>query len=283
MWQDPDIRAALDQRPEKHQLFVVIGTSVMEVGRDWDADWGIIEPSSMRAIIQFAGRIQRHRRQAPGRENIVILSHNIRALRGERPAYSRPGFEDASHCLPEHDLRKLLPPEDYRAINALPRILEESKGNALAALEHARLWDALMKTQDLTKNARPIAASWWRFSLTWSGYLQRRTPFRHSRPEATLFLHMADEESEPAFVYRTEAGPLKEDGPCSEDAEVAQGVTAWVNVDYRQTLLALADTLALEIEQVGERFAEVRLPVDDDEDSLTDWRYHPWLGVYRAL
>ena len=283
VWQDPDVRAALDARPEKHHLFVVLGTSVIEVGRDWDADWGIIEPSSMRAIIQFAGRIQRHRRHAPDCENIVILSHNIRALCGERPAYCRPGFEDSAHPLPEHGLRELLPPEDYRTINALPRILEKSEGNALAALEHDRLWDALMKKTDPKKSQKPSAACWWRLSLTWSGYLQRQTPFRHSRPEATLFLHMADEESEPAFVYRTEAGLLKEDGPRYEDIEVARGVTAWGNVDYRQTLLALADTLALEIEQVGERFAEIRLPVDDNEDSLTDWLYHPWLGVYRAL
>ncbi|EMN5860287.1 type I-F CRISPR-associated helicase Cas3f [Pluralibacter gergoviae] len=283
VWQDPEVRAALDARPEKHHLFVVLGTSVIEVGRDWDADWGIVEPSSMRAIIQFAGRIQRHRRRVAGSENIVILSHNIRALCGERPAYCRPGFEDNAHPLPEHDLRELLPPEDYRTINALPRILEKSEGNALAALEHDCLQDALMKKTDPKKNQKPSAACWWRLSLTWSGYLQRRTPFRHSRPEAALFLHMADEESEPAFVYRTEAGLLKEDGPRYEDIEVARGVTAWGNVDYRQTLLALADTLALEIELVGERFAEIRLPVDDNEDSLTDWLYHPWLGVYRAL
>lgn len=283
VWQDPEVRAALDQHPEKHHLFVVLGTSVIEVGRDWDADWGIIEPSSMRAIIQFAGRIQRHRRRVPGSENIVILSHNIRALRGEQPAYCRPGFEDATHRLTEYDLRELLPPKDYRAINALPRILAQSNDNALVRLEHEHLWDALMKTQDLTKNARPIAASWWRFSLTWSGYLQRRTPFRYARPEAALFLHMADEEGEPAFMYRTDGGQLKEDGPRYQDVELAQGVAAWGEVDYRQTLLALAEAMMLEVTQVGERFAEIRLPVDNDEDALTDWLYHPWLGVYRAL
>jgi CRISPR-associated endonuclease/helicase Cas3 len=54
IWQLPDVKQALTS-PEQHHLFVVLGTSVLEVGRDFDADWGIIEPSSMRSLIQFAG------------------------------------------------------------------------------------------------------------------------------------------------------------------------------------------------------------------------------------
>jgi CRISPR-associated endonuclease/helicase Cas3 len=54
VWQLPEVKQALTS-PEQHHLFVVLGTSVLEVGRDFDADWGIIEPSSMRSLIQFAG------------------------------------------------------------------------------------------------------------------------------------------------------------------------------------------------------------------------------------
>ncbi|WP_297198886.1 type I-F CRISPR-associated helicase Cas3f [uncultured Pluralibacter sp.] len=283
IWQDPDVMAALADRPEKHHLFVVLGTSVMEVGRDWDADWGIIEPSSMRSIIQFSGRVQRHRQRLPNAENIVILSQNIRALRGERPAFCKPGFEDSRHRFSGHDMRKLLPASGYQAINALPRILPLSKGNPLAALEHTRLQHALLQPQDYAKNEKPTAASWWRLPLTWNGYLQRRTPFRASQIEATLFLHMQEEDSEPRFFYRTASGHLKEDCPCYEPVTAAGGVAPWGEVDYRQALLELSDKLELDIAQVGGRFAEVRLPVSGDEDSLSDWSYHPWLGVYRAL
>lgn len=47
IWQLPEVKQALASQ-EQHHLFVVLGTSVLEVGRDFDADWGIIEPSSMR-------------------------------------------------------------------------------------------------------------------------------------------------------------------------------------------------------------------------------------------
>jgi len=66
---------------------VVLATSVAEVGRDHDYDWAIAEPSSMRSIIQIAGRIQRHRKQAPEIENLYILAKNHKALKGKEIAY----------------------------------------------------------------------------------------------------------------------------------------------------------------------------------------------------
>jgi CRISPR-associated endonuclease/helicase Cas3 len=147
LWQHPAIEKALRRRPEKHHLFVVLGTSVMEVGRDWDASWGIIEPSSMRSIIQFSGRIQRHRRQVPDSENLAILSHNIRALRNQSPVFCKPGFENQDTLLASHDLRELLPPQDYQTINALARILPANGENKLALLEHQRLNDELCNTK----------------------------------------------------------------------------------------------------------------------------------------
>src|SRR5699024_5957807 len=51
-----DIRRHLDASPEPDQLFIVLGSPVTEVGRDHDYDWAVVEPSSMRSIIQLAGR-----------------------------------------------------------------------------------------------------------------------------------------------------------------------------------------------------------------------------------
>jgi CRISPR-associated endonuclease/helicase Cas3 len=39
----------------------VLGSPVTEVGRDHDYDWAVVEPSSMRSLIQLAGRVRRHR------------------------------------------------------------------------------------------------------------------------------------------------------------------------------------------------------------------------------
>ncbi|MFA5495948.1 MAG: type I-F CRISPR-associated helicase Cas3f, partial [Porticoccaceae bacterium] len=57
----PEIRSALDTRKEEDHLFIVLGSPVTEVGRDHDYDWAVVEPSSMRSLIQLAGRIRRHR------------------------------------------------------------------------------------------------------------------------------------------------------------------------------------------------------------------------------
>jgi len=57
----PALRALIDSHPEPHHLFIVLGSPVTEVGRDHDYDWAVVEPSSMRSLIQLAGRVRRHR------------------------------------------------------------------------------------------------------------------------------------------------------------------------------------------------------------------------------
>jgi CRISPR-associated endonuclease/helicase Cas3 len=284
LWQQTQVVTAL-RAPQKHHLFVVLGTSVIEVGRDWDADWGIIEPSSMRSIIQFAGRIQRHRQRGSEHENITLLRRNIRALKNECVAFHKPGFETTTHLLPDHDLQALIPERDVQAVNAIPRILPGDGQNKLAALEHRRLWDTLLNS----KTKEVIAALWWRKTeagdnaMTWHSWLQRKTPFRRSQPEQMFFLHMADEEYKPAFMLRADDGSLKKAGNFRlQTLSVASGVSHWGTVDYREALLNLAEKQGLEIEKVGQLYGEIRLR-ESEEGAVEDWLYHPWLGVFRAL
>ena len=277
VWQLPEVKQALTS-PEQHHLFVVLGTSVLEVGRDFDADWGIIEPSSMRSLIQFAGRIQRHRQIVPESENLVILERNVRALRGEKIAYCRPGFETEHHLLPHHDLHELLSEEGYRTLNAIPRIVENLPGNALAALEHARLRAALLGGGD---KSDVVAASWWRLPLTWNGELQRRTPFRRTSPQDTFFLSMEEEGDEPEFCLMQDNGVLKPAGGfCEQALSMADGVEPWVAIDYAEVLQALAETKQIELDAVSRRYGEMTLRVSREEET-EQWLYHPVLGVFR--
>lgn len=277
VWQLPEGKQALTSS-EQHHLFVVLGTSVLEVGRDFDADWGIIEPSSMRSLIQFAGRIQRHRQIAPESENLVILDRNVRALRGEKVAYCRPGFETEHHLLPHHDLHELLSEEGYRTLNAIPRIAEGIPGNALAALEHARLRAALLDGGD---KSDAVAALWWRRPLTWNGELQKRTPFRQASPQASFFLRLEEEGDEPEFCLMQENGVLKPAGRfCKQPLSVADGVEPWIAIDYAEVLQALADMKQLELAAVSRRYGEITLRVTREEET-EQWLYHPVLGVFR--
>src|SRR5690606_4876948 len=77
-----EIRQALENNEEQHQIFVVLGSPVTEVGRDHDYDWAIVEPSSMRSLIQLAGRVQRHRQKPCETPNIFIFDTNLRHFSG---------------------------------------------------------------------------------------------------------------------------------------------------------------------------------------------------------
>ncbi|MFA1646158.1 MAG: type I-F CRISPR-associated helicase Cas3f, partial [Enterobacteriaceae bacterium] len=139
IYDQPEVAAALKQ-PEEHHIFIVLATSVAEVGRDWDLDWAIAEPSSMRSLIQLAGRIQRHRQQLSDVPNLLILSRNIRSMmQPERqPAYCKPGYETDRFMLLSHDnrplrdMRELVEPRHIEEISSIPRL--DRCGSALADL-----------------------------------------------------------------------------------------------------------------------------------------------------
>ncbi len=286
LWQQPEIAEAINHHSARHHLFVVLATSVVEVGRDWDADWGMIEPSSMRSLIQFAGRIQRHRQRAPQQANMLILSKNIRAMQRKTSAYCKPGFETTRFQLASHDLNELLAVEQYRFINAVPRILDVKDKftpgvpfQNLAVLEHVRLREELLgRTEQY-----PVAAHWWRLPVNWSGELQRRTPFRLSQAESQFFVRMEDEFDEPKFMFRDEsAAGWKASELFSEPVplEMAPGVKAWLNTDYAQVLLALAEAQDKELGLISERYGEINLRKDEEGEG---WLWHPVLGVFRDL
>lgn len=80
-------------------VFIVATTPVIEVGRDYDFDWCILEPSSDMSIIQSAGRVLRHRFIAmPDEPNVILMGGSIRAIlrdhAGAEPyGYPGPGFQ----------------------------------------------------------------------------------------------------------------------------------------------------------------------------------------------
>jgi len=82
---------------KKNIIFILVATSVEEVDRDHDFDWCIIEPSSLRSVVQMAGRVHRHRSRKTDIKqfNINILQYNINYL--NHPQYEQcfvaPGIE----------------------------------------------------------------------------------------------------------------------------------------------------------------------------------------------
>lgn len=289
LWQVSEVQQALAAHPQQHHLFVVLATSVAEVGRDHDYDWAIAEPSSMRSLIQLAGRVQRHRqREIPENEtNLLILQQNIRALKppnGERPAYCMPGFENKKFMLASHDLRELLTDDQYRTISAIPRIQERADAEKrppftnFVDLEHRRLWQELQGIG--REEGDYFAALWWREEMSWCGELQRRKPFRKSQPEALHYLLIEDEGDEPRF-YMLDSGAAgrKQSAIDTADApSLAAGISAWISTDYQQVYQQLADKLGMELVEVSMKFGEISLREEGEER----WCFDPLLGVFQT-
>lgn len=274
------IRSALERFPENDQLFVVIASPVAEVGRDHDYDWAIVEPSSVRSIIQLAGRIRRHRAGPWERPNIFVFNRNIRSVEGKGVAYCRPGFENEVHRLATHDLSELLPDTQLNPLTSASRILERAElqpDRNLADLEHRRL-RALMLAEG---EPHPVS-QWWTTRAHLFGGLQREQEFRKGAVEKTFALLPDEDDDTVVHLHRNEKGQWV--GPLDhllDTPEVTFGprVSTWATPVYAEALSELADEKEMTLRDCAERFGVVELEVR--EGSTQGWHYHPWLGFWR--
>lgn len=86
-------------------IFVVVTSSLMEVGRDYDFDWCVLEPCSTTSAIQSGGRVRRHRKAQYGKPNVFLMPLSIQCMINPRKAWrgmSEHGYEPAARPLPEH-------------------------------------------------------------------------------------------------------------------------------------------------------------------------------------
>lgn len=301
LWQQAEISRALAQYPQGNHLFVVLATSVAEVGRDHDYDWAIAEPSSMRSLIQLAGRIQRHRQQPASSDNLLILSQNYKALKAvtnrdgkRKPAYCQPGFERDDLLLKHHDLQQILPVEYFQNISALPRIsqpkLVESKlYSDLVVFEHLALLQSVFPQPENWPSGSggwptDYAARWWDHHATWSAELQRRKPFRKSSPDEPYCLMLSEEDKEPVFTRINDAvWPLEyieAENFVTESWQPTQGNHAWFTLDALSVYQQRAEQMGLTLEEVSKQFGEIRLRVKQNAEK---WHYHPVLGIFQNL
>lgn len=302
----PEIRACIDKHPEQQQIFVVLGSPVTEVGRDHDYDWAIVEPSSLRSLIQLAGRVQRHRRKVVELPNIYIfeknLGHFYRRDKSGRPGavFLKPGFEEnnsdpsSPFRLTSHNLNKLLREEDYRIISACPRIRPAQtgcnpKGN-LADLEHARLMDCLLPTNrakaprgQKPQGARINAATNWQVpatSLTWA--MPQHQPFRENTMKEETLVFLPDDDEEQLEIKRIHAQAQRGKGAVytSEESRVTRyeldfgrGVSAWGQFDLMALLVEQAEVQGKSLWDCGTQMTTVEVP-----ESNEGWRWNPLLG-----
>ncbi|MCO3809574.1 type I-F CRISPR-associated helicase Cas3, partial [Pseudomonas aeruginosa] len=273
----PTLAKALQASTERDHLFVVLASPVAEVGRDHDYDWAIVEPSSMRSIIQLAGRIRRHRSGFSGEANLYLLSRNIRSLEGQNPAFQRPGFETPDFPLDSHDLHDLLDPALLARIDASPRIVEPFPlfpRSRLVDLEHRRL-RALMLA-DAPPTSLLGVPLWWQTPASLSGALQTSQPFRAGAKERCYALLPDEDDEERLHFSRYEEGTWSNQDNLLRNLDLTYGsrIHTWGTVNYREELVAMAGREDLDLRQCAMRYGEVRL-----QENTQGWSYHPYLGV----
>ncbi|MCB5362672.1 type I-F CRISPR-associated helicase Cas3 [Pusillimonas sp. CC-YST705] len=297
----PDIRAHIDSHAEKNHIFIVLASPVCEVGRDWDADWAVAEPSSMRALIQLAGRVQRHRSKQSENPNVLIFDTNLKHFRpfkgspDKTPAcFVRPGFEKEGAPLTcpfrllTHRLGKLMRPTEHDNISSLPRI--QTAENTLQSqrylsdLEHARMQDAMLP-RELVKAGRNLnAASAWLYpQAALSGVLPQQQPFRANSMKTESLVFLPDEDSGELRVHRIEPDKSRrgKDIYISDHHRLhtlpllcGPAISPWGKFDLMDLLEEQAEHLGLSLEDCAKRFATVEVP-----QSIQGWRYHPWMGL----
>lgn len=287
------IKSIVENYTENNHIFVVLATAVAEVGRDHDYDWAVVEPSSMRSIIQLAGRVQRHRQQVPSSENIHILSKNFKGLKGKFPCFEKPGFESVKLGYASRDLGELLELDEFDVINAIARIqtpntlslTEESppRFKSFNGLEHVAQTLRLVGNV----NQRDHAAQWWNNETTWCGELQKLQPFRNSsaNDDFNLKYTRTGKAVWQKKVYQTSPSQFENTTDIAKHAEhlaIGSGNVVWGEFQLKNEIEKLVTSLSDSEERLMEKFTHLSLS-KLDENSAEQWQCHPMLGVYKIL
>ncbi|MDY0251384.1 MAG: type I-F CRISPR-associated helicase Cas3f [Pseudomonas sp.] len=285
-WPPKNLQNTIKKTAGKNQLFIVLASPVAEVGRDHDYDWAIIEPSSMRSIIQIAGRVLRHRDQAPEQENILLINQNIKQLKGSERCFNQPGFEveNLKLKLVKHTLREILQESQYQSINAVERVVKSKQPplENLVALEHQALLEKLFKNPDSAK-------LWWKEQAHWCGVLQHLQVFRKSAKDEALYLLYKNNEL--TWVWKNEAtyppkmGALSGSGiSIKEDPFIvpAEGISFWFDLNPHSIYAELANDFNISDEETSQRFGELRL-VSYNRNDINEYKYFSNLGIYQEV
>lgn len=262
------IREHIEKSDAKNIVFIVVSTPVEEVGRDHDFDWAVVEPSSLRSIIQLAGRVRRHRSGKVESPNVALMQYNLRSIKNvcSQPAYCQPGYESNKFKLDTHNLIELLNEEEVaKKIDAVPRIRKPQtllKHKKLADLEHKVISHLLTNYDQHGPETLQgyLEQCWYLTALP-----QVLTPFRKNEPSINLYLIFDDDEYH--FVEKNNEGkPVNRDNIYNikyVNCENTGSDRFWLNRDYKNCLKNLVKRNAeLDIKKAGLRYGEINIPLN---------------------
>lgn len=280
---------------DRHHIFIVLASPVAEVGRDHDYDWAIVEPSSVRSMIQLAGRVRRHRFNEIDTPNIAVWTQNVRALNHKAPAYIRPGFEGRVNAfkLVSHDLPDLLQLDELNGFRSTLRITERSRlrpKHSFTDLEHARLRHLLLPSEPAETSNHAVrsltASDWWtRQYATYSYLSQQWKPFRQQNGERTTVIFSAESLDEELLLHEVQefqrgktAFVKVEDSKLirlPHDTFKSDWIRPWAVSDLNTLLSDIHDEGSTSLQTTMAQFTRIDL-----YQSTKKWLYHLYLGLF---
>lgn len=195
-----ETQKVLETTSKENIIFIVIGSPVTEVGRDHDYDWAVIEPSSIRSIIQICGRVKRHRQYYQAKKsNVHVLDQNIASYKhslgmSDCP-FSYPGPQDKRPSLklldnPFNKISKMGIEQIIRYGDAYPFLtnkcdLQYGSKSSLLSLERKQSYDNFIKSNVFTTTRAYHYYSIDRLSLT--AIHNKRYPFRYTEIKEDIY------------------------------------------------------------------------------------------------
>ena len=266
----PDVRRAIDKVREMggSDLMIVLSTSpVIEVGRDYDLDWGVCDPSGMQQLIQFAGRIGRHRPDlSPDCANILMPDRPHRAIRQSNndPVFRRPGVEtETPNRLRQFLLNETMSERVFDldvigdVLDARHRLLEAGS-SPIGALEHEKLRYFLFGAADNHCSLMDFLLEYPLSGMT-DRYVRLLRFRRETMPDLTIVSEMND-----SMMYRysmTQYGPIR-------DNQKTYQVQVEDNCEY----------LLFSLKQPEVRFQELMATVFRNSQMKQNWLRYELMG-----
>ena len=262
-FEDPVIRSHIDNARVKNLIFIVVATPVEEVGRDHDFDWGVIEPSSYRSIIQMAGRIRRHRGGDISEPNVALMQYNLKAFKAcdeSGKYFQKPGYEEENQFA-SHDLKVLMDEQKLsERIDAAPRIAREKVldyQHSFSDMEHYVIHDCLTDYRQTGANTMPgyLDEQWY---LTAHPQIFHR--FRDSQQGINLYLYFDERKQTVTIAEKDERGEFVKDRGEIYEIELQESIShsrVWIRRDYEELLTQYSQKFKTTKEVVSKIFGEI--------------------------
>ncbi|MFO7838610.1 MAG: hypothetical protein R6X08_03805, partial [Desulfosalsimonadaceae bacterium] len=281
----PEIRKHLSHIRQTNFLFIVVATPIEELGRDHDFDWAVLEPSSIRSLIQMAGRVLRHRQvKALDLPNVILLNHNVNALLNQSIAYTRPGYESKRFPLASHNLRDILDEKTIRqqtdSALRIARVKHPDPANNLLSLEHCSLDNLLLEGGKSDCESVP---GWNHGPWHLADIAQKQKPFRKGSREESFYVIPEEPDYRLQFHQKDDEGPmhLRDQWVKHTELSAREEKRLWKPVEYVHWLEEIAEPMNLGMLRAAKRFGEIGVPDYMREPGAAQAYFNVHLGLWQ--